>query len=209
MILIRTVVRLKGVEALLEQGQEEKILAAAYTILAREGYSQTSLRQIAKEADVAVSQISYHFNNKEGLLLSVATKVADHYLDYMQAYLEPQMTPKEKAEGFIHVYQQVLLERPDLFRVLYDLVGLALWSEPFRIKVRQIFQGIMDKISTEVFTTEIMGELGHGHAPSALASVFFGGIFGVGVQILLEPENKEIPRSLGALHALFRPREVR
>lgn len=194
---------------MLERNQEEKILDAAYAVLAREGYSQISLRQIAQEANVAVSQISYHFKNKEGLLLAIVTRVANHYYDLMQHYLEPQMTPREKAKCFITLYQQVLLDKPDIFRVLYDLVGLALWSEPFRLKVRQIFQGIMDKITFEIFTSELMGELDYEYAPEALASLFFGGIFGIGVQLLLEPNNKDIPHSLGALNVLFQHGEVR
>ncbi|NLC47257.1 MAG: helix-turn-helix transcriptional regulator, partial [Firmicutes bacterium] len=45
---------------MLEKTQEQKILDAAYHIMARQGYASTSLRQIAEEAQVALSQISYH-----------------------------------------------------------------------------------------------------------------------------------------------------
>ena len=41
------------------------------------------------------------------------------------------------------------MKEPELFRVLYDLVGLALWSEPLRHRVRGIFQGIMDQFSAK------------------------------------------------------------
>ena len=64
---------------MLERTQEEKILDAAYNVMAREGYAQTSLRQIADEAQVALSQISYHYQNKEGLLLAVVKRVAGRY----------------------------------------------------------------------------------------------------------------------------------
>ncbi|HBN97053.1 MAG TPA: hypothetical protein DDZ66_12195 [Firmicutes bacterium] len=192
----------------LEISQEEKILDAAYAIIAREGYVRTSLRQIAQEAQVAVSQISYHYENKEGLLLAVARRVANKYYDYMQLSLKPEMTPREKGECFIRLYQEVLENDSDLFRVLYDLVGLALWSKPVREQVREIFAGIMDQITEEVFTGELMGQLGLTYSPETLASLFFSGIFGIAVQALLEPDNKTITGSLDALNVIFKVGEV-
>jgi AcrR family transcriptional regulator len=191
-----------------QQNQQEKILDAAYTVIAREGYVRTSLRQIAQEAQVAVSQISYHFENKEGLLLAVARRVANKYYDYMQLYLKPEMSPIEKGECFIRLYQEVLEDDPSLFRVLYDLVGLALWSEPVRIQVREIFEGITTQITEGVFTEEMVGKLGSKYSPEALSSLFFSGIFGIGVQSLLEPGDKKIVRSLDALNVIFRVGKV-
>lgn len=193
---------------MLERSQETKILDAAYAVIAREGYAQTSLRQIAQEANVAVSQIGYHYQNKEGLLLAVVRRVANNYHAYMQTYLQYKMSPREKAECFIQLYQEVLEDDPELFRVLYDLAGLALWSEPLRLQIREIFKGIMDQITSEIFTQELMGELGYTYAPETLASLFFGGIFGIAVLALLEPDNKGISRSLGALNVIFNVGEV-
>lgn len=193
---------------MLEKSQHEKILDAAYAVIAREGYARTSLRQIAQEAEVAVSQISYHYENKQGLLLAVVRRVANRYFEYMQAYLQPEMPPREKGACFIRLYQEVLAKEPELFRVLYDLVGLALWSEPLRAKVKEIFQGMMDQITTEVFTGELMGEIGYAHPPEVLASLFFGGIFGIAVQALLQPGPETIA-SLSALEILFQLGEVK
>jgi len=188
---------------LLEANQQEKILDAAYAVIAREGYARTSLRQIAAEAQVAVSQISYHYQNKEGLLLAVARHVTSTYYEYIQQYLEPGMSPQEVGECFIRLYQEVLRNDPDLFRVLYDLVGLALWSEPLRVEVREIFVRFTDQIIEGVFTAEFVDRLGSSYSRETLASLFFGGLFGVGVQSLLEPNNQTIADSLDALNVIL------
>ena len=172
---------------------------AAYHCIAKQGYAHVTLRQIAKEAGVAVSQISYHYQNKEGLLLAVVTSAANKYQEYLQDYLKPDMTPKEKGDTLIRLYQQLLEEDVELFRVLYDLVGLSLWSEPFRLEVKEVFEGITEQITTEVFTDELMGELGYVYSSKTLASVFFGGLFGIAIQALLEQENEDIIKSLSAL----------
>lgn len=188
---------------MLEANQQEKILDAAYAVIAREGYARTSLRQIAAEAQVAVSQISYHYQNKEGLLLAVARHVTSTYYEYIQQYLEPGMSPQEVGECFIRLYQEVLRNDPDLFRVLYDLVGLALWSEPLRVEVREIFVRFTDQIIEGVFTAEFVDRLGSSYSRETLASLFFGGLFGVGVQSLLEPNNQTIADSLDALNVIL------
>ena len=90
-----------------------------------------------------------------------------------------------------------------MFRVLYDLVGLSLWSEPFRLEVKEVFEGITEQITTEVFTDELMGELGYVYSSKTLASVFFGGLFGIAIQALLEQENEDIIKSLSALVVIF------
>lgn len=149
---------------MLGRNQEEKILDAAYTVIARVGYSQTSLRQIAQEANVAVSQISYHYQNKQGLLLAVVRRVANSYYAYMQAHLKSGMSPQEKGECFILLYQ-------------------------------------------EVFTEEYVGKLGYDYTPEELSSMFFGAIFGIGVQALLEPDNKTIATALGALNTILKLEE--
>ena len=186
-----------------ETSQQEKILDAAYHCIAKQGYAHVTLRQIAKEAGVAVSQISYHYQNKEGLLLAVVTRAANKYQEYLQDYLKPDMTPKEKGDTLIRLYQQLLEEDVELFRVLYDLVGLSLWSEPFRLEVKEVFEGITEQITTEVFTDELMGELGYVYSSKTLASVFFGGLFGIAIQALLEQENEDIIKSLSALGVIF------
>lgn len=190
---------------MLERTQEEKILDAAYNVLAREGYAQTSLRQIADEAQVALSQISYHYQNKEGLLLAVVKRVAGRYSEVVEA-LTPDMTPWEKGACFIRLYQEVLAKEPELFRVLYDLVGLALRSESLREQVREIFKVIIDQLATEVFTQELLDEFDGEYSPEVLSGLFLGGIFGIAVQILLEPRETAY-LSLDALNMIFQLRK--
>ncbi|MGB3986036.1 MAG: TetR/AcrR family transcriptional regulator [Limnochordia bacterium] len=190
---------------MLEKTQEQKILDAAYHIMARQGYASTSLRQIAEEAQVALSQISYHYENKEGLLLALARRVAERYSDFAQA-VDPSMTHLEKGAFFIKHYQNVITNEPELFLILYDLVGLALRSEVMREQVREIFHGISDQFATELFTSELMEELGHEYSPEVLSGMFLGAIFGIAVQILLEPKESAY-KSLDSLNLIFQLRK--
>ncbi|MEO6831013.1 MAG: TetR family transcriptional regulator [Chitinophagaceae bacterium] len=52
-------------------GKELCIIKAAETLFAQHGYEGTSVRDIARDANVNVAMISYYFKSKEGLLEAV------------------------------------------------------------------------------------------------------------------------------------------
>lgn len=60
-------------ETLLAKGEDrrQRILAVAERLLARNGWSNTSLAQIAKEAGVSPAGLLHHFESKEALLNAV------------------------------------------------------------------------------------------------------------------------------------------
>lgn len=59
---------------------KNSIVEAAVTLFNRNGYSGTSIRDIAKEAGVNIANISYYFENKHGLLEYCLTTYFEQYL---------------------------------------------------------------------------------------------------------------------------------
>lgn len=50
---------------------KNKIMEVARVLFANQGFEGTSVREIAKEADVNVASLNYHFSNKEKLFLEI------------------------------------------------------------------------------------------------------------------------------------------
>ena len=48
----------------------EKIKDAALSLLVKENYKDITMRKVAKEADVALGQVTYYYHTKESLLFS-------------------------------------------------------------------------------------------------------------------------------------------
>jgi TetR/AcrR family transcriptional regulator, regulator of cefoperazone and chloramphenicol sensitivity len=69
----------------------QKILLTALELFATQGFERTTVRQIAKKAEVNISAISYYFGDKVGL--------------YQTAFIEPMGSPKDDI---------VLFNSPDL-----------------------------------------------------------------------------------------------
>src|SRR2546430_15702610 len=55
----------------------EKILQAAFDVLSREGYENTSIKQIAAEAGVAQGLVHYYFKSKQRLVTEVLQFVCE------------------------------------------------------------------------------------------------------------------------------------
>lgn len=51
--------------------QSQKILDTAFKCISERGYANVSLRDIANEAGVVLSQLHYYYKNKEGLFTEV------------------------------------------------------------------------------------------------------------------------------------------
>lgn len=72
--------------AAIEQQPREKILFTALALFAAQGFERTTVRQIAKNAEVNISAISYYFGDKIGL--------------YQAAFIEPMGSPKDDIALF-------------------------------------------------------------------------------------------------------------
>ncbi|MDX8290147.1 forespore capture DNA-binding protein RefZ [Metabacillus indicus] len=75
---------------------KEKIIDAAVALFNTQGFNGTSVREIAKKANVNVAHISYYFNGKGGLLEYLVSKYYEGYLSVIETgYLRLSLeTPK-------------------------------------------------------------------------------------------------------------------
>lgn len=86
------------------QDKRRRILDAAVTVFAENGFYNAKVAQVAKEAGVADGTIYLYFKNKEDILIQV-------FMDAMEDILKRQMLilgdipdPKEKLKAFIYTH---------------------------------------------------------------------------------------------------------
>ncbi|UFJ41569.1 forespore capture DNA-binding protein RefZ [Brevibacillus humidisoli] len=83
-----------------------RILAAAAKLFDAQGFDGTTVRQIAKEADVNLALISYYFNGKRGLL---EVLIASYYETFFRLLSEqkaasPQLDPLDELLAVVRLY---------------------------------------------------------------------------------------------------------
>ncbi len=66
---------------------KERILEVAASLFAKKGYAAIGIREIAKEANVNISMISYYFQGKEGVLKEIVSRFRSIYTSiYKESY---------------------------------------------------------------------------------------------------------------------------
>ncbi len=186
-----------------KENQSEKILQTAYECISSKGYANVSMRDIADEAGVALSQLTYHYKNKDGLLKEVIKIMIQEYLMEVEEHLRKGVTPKEKLSDLITYFQEVLEEKPKLFRLFYDFTSMSLWSAQFSDLLRNLFENLVNLIEKYVLDDIPLKSNLRAYTPKSIARMLLGAMFGTAIQVILDPQEKKLPEALNAIELLF------
>lgn len=183
--------------------QSQMILNAAYKCISTKGYANVSLREIAKEAGVALSQLNYYYGNKEGLFMEVIKMMVKKYISEVERHLKKGQTAKEKTSSLIKFFKEMLANNPGLFRLLYDFTGLALWSSSFSEQLRSLFKKLSDIIEEHILNNTNVNQVLKGYSSKSIARMILGAMFGTAIQVLLDPKEDNLPDALNAIQIVF------
>ena len=127
-----------------------QILDAAARLFRRQGYSETTLRQIAKAAGLQAGSIYYHFGSKDEIVDEVlATGMRDIYklVEKTVASLGDETTHRQRIEQGMIAHLDLLLTKGDYFSSnirLYGQIPDAL--KPRHAHLRQRYGRLWDQI---------------------------------------------------------------
>ena len=158
----------------------EKILQAAFTVLSKQGYENTSVKEIAEEAGVAQGLVHYHFKSKQLLVLAVLEFVCDK--------VELGLAGEAGALAAFEQTKQMLRdpENRDANALYIQLIGVGL-HDPV------IGNGVRDFITTERthitdFAGQVLAERGQDpRAARGIAGVVWAAVLGIMIQGLVDP----------------------
>lgn len=142
----------------------EKILYTALKLFAAQGLERTTVRQIAKEANVNISAISYYFGDKNGLYRAAYTEMMpcpkddDDMLNLADMSIEQML--HVAYGGFITPLKQSELIRQCLRLHMRELVEpTGLWSETIVNEIVPRRQALLDMLQKHLNLPEIDDDL--------------------------------------------------
>jgi len=94
-----------------------QILAAAARLIAGEGYGQTTIRQVAKEADMSLAGLYHYFSSKEELLYLIQYHTFDAILKRLDERLDPDDPPRQQLLAMITNHLEHFLARMNELKV--------------------------------------------------------------------------------------------
>lgn len=141
-----------------DQGADTKlkIMEAARVLFADNGFEGTSVRDIAKAADVNVASVNYHFTSKDNLFLEVLRQgYQECSRDFRKWYEENNSSLEDTLIAFWRYY----LERS------HDLVSHFKMMMSSKLSHRMLSEGTEDELlgppGGKVIAEAIVKEVGH------------------------------------------------
>ena len=159
---------------------QEKILQAAFTVLSRQGYENTSIKEIAEAAGVAQGLVHYYFKSTQQLVLAV--------LDFVCQKVE--LGAVEGEAGALAAFEQTkaaIHDSRDTNALYIQLIGVSLHDPVIGAGVRDFIRterARIEGIARQVFAER---ELDPGSA-RGIAGVVWAAVLGIMVQSLVDPE---------------------
>ncbi|HJR74771.1 MAG TPA: TetR family transcriptional regulator [Luteimonas sp.] len=86
---------------------KDRILGAAESLFAQQGFAGTSLREVTSRADVNIAAVNYHFGSKENLINEVFRRRLDELSDRRLSALQ---AARERSPGDLHEVLAAFIE---------------------------------------------------------------------------------------------------
>ena len=130
----------------MELYKSKRIIRAAENIFAEKGYSQATISEIARIANVSEGTIYEYFKNKEDLLFSIPEQRFQEHIAQLDEIFELK-TPLRKLRRFIRYHFFLYMTEPDFVKVF--LLHIQLSQRFYGSQAYQTFQQYT-KIITDV-----------------------------------------------------------
>ena len=131
---------------------KQRIIDAAIILFNTKGYDGTSVRELAKKANVNVGHISYYFNNKAGLQEHLLSSFFDQYVSILEKVYKKMSTynAKECLLECVERTMQFHRENRQLARYVYreltfDTTLVREIMSTYLTKEKYYFKAILEK----------------------------------------------------------------
>ncbi len=165
-----------------------RMLRAAGKLIAKQGYTKTSLAQVGKEAGYTGGLVSHHFGSKEGLLRRLVGNITGRFY---QDQIAPAISGKNGLDalcGLVDEYFSELSVREERMRTLYVLMGEALGPVS---EINDVFaelnRGFRSSIRDTLEEAAEQGEIRFDLDLDAEAALCLGIMRGVAFQWMTDP----------------------
>lgn len=154
--------------------KHDRIIKAAIRVFARNGFFDSRIAEIAKEADVADGTIYLYFNNKYDILITIFEEEMGKIIARVKQEIASFDDPREKLERFAYLHLVLVQENRDLAEVIQvELRQSSKFMKEYRNKKFAEYVNIISSIvrqgqAQEIFLSEVM--------PGIFKRAFFGAL---------------------------------
>jgi AcrR family transcriptional regulator len=164
----------------LASDSRQKILQAAFSVLSRQGYEHTSIKDISEAAGVAQGLVHYYFKSKQQLVLAVLAAVC-------QKMELPGAEGQAGALAAFENFKVMLRDHPDVHALYVQLIGVGLHDAEIGAGIADFVRS--DRGHVEELARQVLAEREADPSPArAIAAAVWAAILGILIQSLVDKE---------------------
>ena len=130
-----------------EHARDDRALQAAARLFREQGYSGTSLRDIARVAGMLPGSLHYRYATKEDILAALMERAIDRLIEGITAAVAATPDPLERLRLAIVEHVRILLSREDsVYVLLYDWRSLSPGVERAITRHRKRYEQFADEL---------------------------------------------------------------
>jgi len=164
--------------------RRHQILTAAERLLARKGWAATTFADICQEAGISNGVLTYHFKDKDAILLAVLENVSRTSTDRFFALLQEQTSWPAKLDLIVRTNLSSTEAEREMSLLNLHLLSLAAQRPEIAPRLRQMYTSTMQRAQAEIELAIAQGQLKR-HDSAAIAAVIQLLVIGMSIGSLM------------------------
>lgn len=165
-----------------------RMLQAARTVMAREGFANTTVSLVAEEAGVSRGLIHYHFASKEEMLASVLRQGMETACGGLNESMADCETVEQFASLLVSGYRELFVSDPAFFRLFMEGLVAAQNSSVVREEMLTQYEMFGQSMSVALLRFQEKGKTATAIAPRSLAKLITALMDGYGCLLGTNPD---------------------
>ncbi len=180
--------------------RRERILDAAFTVFSRQGYRETGVDEVGRQAETSKGGVYFHFPTKESLFLELLRTTADRLVGKVERSMVGIADPIDRADAALRAVLAVFAGHRTMARLfLIDAVGAG---DAFQAELRRMHERFSGLIAEQLETAVAEGIIPP--IDTAVASMaWFGALNEVVVRWLMAEPHGRLDDAYPTLRAIL------
>lgn len=173
----------------------ESILDATCNVMARKGFAQISMNDIATEAGEHKSLLFYYFKNKDQLFLELFHHLSRRYVEMISDVIELPIDFSEKLTMGINTFHQYMADEPKWFLMILELIVHSTHQPENKAKVLGLYSELMGLIGSGFAEARKSKEIKRKFDDDVVSSLILATCIGLGVLNSLDNQATDFPKA--------------
>ncbi|KRV45022.1 MULTISPECIES: TetR/AcrR family transcriptional regulator [Bacillus] len=178
-----------------------QIIDAAVVVIAENGYHQSQVSKIAKQAGVADGTIYLYFKNKEDILISLFKEKMGQFIERMETDIQKKPSAKEKLLLLIREHFRLLSQ--DHHLALVTQLELRQSNLELRQKINEVLKGYLNMLDSILAEGKKTGEFRQNLDVRLARQMVFGTIDETATTWVMNDQKYDLPALAESVHDLL------